>query len=327
MGRRKGKIMSTRGLPADQTLPFWRDFICDSFVELSCETSSLDGEFFGEIETAFLSEIQFSKVRARSQHVTREKTRIAKSDDDHFLISLQLAGTGQIRQGGNSAVLGPGDLAIYDVTRPYDILFEDSFEQLVLKIPRAKLTSRMIDIEDHTAISISGTKGVGKVASLLIQQTAHELPYLEGGEFNIAQTSTLDLFLSALSAHCGSQLGKRSECKELTLRRLINHVEQNFHDPNLNSASLAKISGLSERYIRKLFSQRGCGVSEWIWTRRLDNAKSDLENPLLSHRSISSIAYASGFRDASHFSKAFKNYFGTTPREQRKLSSHLNHGT
>lgn len=38
-------------------------------------------------------------------------------------------------------------------------------------------------------------------------------------------------------------------------------------------------------------------------------------------RSITEIAYAAGFSDAAHFSRAFQQRFGTTPRAYRKRHS------
>ena len=35
----------------------------------------------------------------------------------------------------------PGDFALYDSTRPYQLLFDDDFEQIVLKLPGERLRS------------------------------------------------------------------------------------------------------------------------------------------------------------------------------------------
>jgi AraC-like DNA-binding protein len=58
-------------------------------------------------------------------------------------------------------------------------------------------------------------------------------------------------------------------------------------------------------------------VSELIWSRRLDQARRDLADPLRSHISVTAIAYDVGFKDSAHFSRAFKNRFGLTPGECR----------
>jgi AraC-like DNA-binding protein len=40
-------------------------------------------------------------------------------------------------------------------------------------------------------------------------------------------------------------------------------------------------------------------------------------NPLLAERSITAIAYESGFGDLSHFNRAFRRRYGETPSEVR----------
>jgi AraC family transcriptional activator of tynA and feaB len=57
---------------------------------------------------------------------------------------------------------------------------------------------------------------------------------------------------------------------------------------------------------------------KWVWSQRLDRCASDLKAPLLKSRTIGEIAYQWGFSDVSHFSRAFKQRFGATPREWRK---------
>ena len=51
------------------------------------------------------------------------------------LDSIQTAGTGRISQDGRSTELHPGDFALYDSTRPYELAFDDDFQQYVLMLP------------------------------------------------------------------------------------------------------------------------------------------------------------------------------------------------
>ena len=58
-------------------------------------------------------------------------------------------------------------------------------------------------------------------------------------------------------------------------------------------------------------------VSELIWARRLEQARRDLADPLHRHVSVTGIGYDAGFKDAAHFSRAFKSAFGETPSAYR----------
>lgn len=48
-----------------------------------------------------------------------------------------------------------------------------------------------------------------------------------------------------------------------------------------------------------------------------EQAKRDLSDPLLAHLGITAIGYDVGFKDAAHFSRAFKARFGMTPSRHR----------
>lgn len=310
-------IVSTQSVPASHRLPFWRDLVCDTFVDLACEAAAPRG-FYGEIENWRSSDLAYSRVKSTAHQVQRDKQRISRSNDDHYLLSLQVRGEGSLLQDGRSAILKPGDFAIYDVTRPYQLLFDDEFEQLVMQIPREQIRSRLFDADNLTAIGVSGNAGAGRLASMLIAQTASQLAYLDDEGLAQAQNCVLDLAANALGSSQGKRTQIVSESQELTIRRILHFVEDALGDPSLTCEQVAAAHGISERYLRKLFQAKGHSVSEWIWMRRLEHARIDLANPRLAHRSITSIAYDWGFKDNAHFSRAFKKRFGQTPRDLRK---------
>ena len=89
-------------------------------------------------------------------------------------------------------------------------------------------------------------------------------------------------------------------------------------DPDLVPARVAQAEGISERYLQKLFETVGDNFTHYVRERRLQRAWADLSNPVEAHRSISEIAYAYGFGDSAHFSRAFRHRFGLPPREFRQ---------
>jgi len=66
-----------------------------------------------------------------------------------------------------------------------------------------------------------------------------------------------------------------------------------------------------------LFVCNGLSVSDWIRVQRLAHCKDDLANPLLDRKSITEIAFFWGFNDSAHFSRAFRQEFGMSPRRFR----------
>ena len=56
-------VLATSAVAETKRLQFWRDAVCDTFVELDCRAVS-EAPFFGEITTAQCDEMHFSRVRS-----------------------------------------------------------------------------------------------------------------------------------------------------------------------------------------------------------------------------------------------------------------------
>jgi AraC-like DNA-binding protein len=79
-----------------------------------------------------------------------------------------------------------------------------------------------------------------------------------------------------------------------------------------------KLPGISVRYLYLLFQAEGTAPAHWILERRLEQASRLLADPRQAGRTITDIAFSVGFKDASHFTRAFKSRHGLGPREYRR---------
>ncbi len=155
-------LLSTNTVrPADR-VAYWRDLVCDTFVALECR-SKLRGRFRGSIASHDAGGLNLTRVDSDAQTVARTGKLIARSSDDVMLISLAVQGNGCVLQDGREARLSPGDLALYDTTRPYELHFGAPFTQWVLKMPRAALRRRLGTPEVFTAACVSGATPLGRL--------------------------------------------------------------------------------------------------------------------------------------------------------------------
>jgi AraC family transcriptional activator of tynA and feaB len=92
-------------------------------------------------------------------------------------------------------------------------------------------------------------------------------------------------------------------------------IKDGFVDPDLDPSEVATRAGISLRYLQKLFTERGSTCSEFIYSFRLDYAAHLLQrqSALGTSQALGEIAYASGFRDYSHFARRFRQRFGHAP--------------
>jgi len=110
--------MSTDAVAERERLAYWRDAVCDTFVELECE-SSRPARFFGSLTSRQAGGIQYSEVRSAPQHVARTRHKISQSGHDYFLLSLQTSGQGVLEQDGRTAIL-----RVYDAPGLRCIVFQ-----------------------------------------------------------------------------------------------------------------------------------------------------------------------------------------------------------
>lgn len=315
------QTLTTRDLKYSQKLQYWRDYVCQTFVDLNCESAD-EVDFEGEIISRDAGDIRYSTVASSPQKVVRDKSRIAKSSHDYFLVSMQIAGQAKVIQNGRAAELSAGQFALYDVTRPYCLEFKDHYKQLVLRLPRRTLLDRLMGAEDHTAIAVSAGLSAARLATSLFSQLAEHLPNLDQFTVDRLQNDAVDLLVDAVRAQTHTQPSSQGQSQAQLLHRICRHIETHLGDPDLRPDAIAAAHGISERYLRKVFEKRSKGVAEWIWQRRLENARQDILNPAKLHLSLATIAYDWGFKDASHFSRAFKNFFGVSARDMRKSAIH-----
>ena len=314
-GLQPATLLSTDSVGVRERGAYWVDLICDVFVQLDC--GSVQDGFFGHIADRPLGDVRLSEVVSTTQHVRRSRGTLARATDDCMLISLQTAGRGCIEQDGRQALLEPGDFALYDSTRCYDLRFEDHFTQLVFKAPRAMFLDRVAGAQAVTATRVEGSSGMGRVASRFFQAVAREAHTLLPHEIERVTHNLIDVMATAIGHSLVDRPVSQSSTRAAQLIRIKMYIESHLSDPHLDPQQVACANGISVRYLSKLFEDEGITVCRWIWTQRLEHIGKDLADPAFSGRSISEIALRWGFNNLSHFSRAFRDHFGKCARTFR----------
>ena len=313
-------VLATSAVAESKRLQFWRDAVCDTFVELDCRANS-DAPFFGEITTAQCDEMHFSRVRSDGQRVDRPWSRIRKAREEIVLVSVQIAGNGIVAQDGREAKLEPGDFACYDSTRPYTLSFDAQFEQIVLHMPRRAMVRRIGATEEFTARRVCSASPLGSLVAPFIRNAASVVS--EVGTTATARLS--DVCLGLVAAALGDLTSQHSRsdtpARAALAFRAKAIIEHNLGDIHLNTEKIAAMMGISSRYLQDLFHSENTTVSEWIWSRRLEKGRRDLFDPMLAREPITQIAMMCGFSDLAHFSRRFRAAYAMSPSEYRHLQA------
>ena len=312
-------LFTTDGSPGHRRLAQWQDIVCDVYVGLDC-TSDLGSAFRGSVTHTALGRAVCSEVASDRQRVHRTSQRIARADADYVLIALGREGIGGVVQDGRDTVIRPGEFAIYDTTRPYELQFDAAFRQTVFKLPRDMLQRRIGATEAVTAISFGADSPLQPLAYDFIIRLCERADHIGTEHAERLSDQAADLVAMTLAERLRTQPLPASSHRAALLYQIKAHVRTHLADPDLSLATAARELGLSARYVNDLFSDEQLSFQRFVLAERLRQCQRDLGMPALAHRHISEIALSWGFNDLSHFGRVFRAQFGLSPREWRRTA-------
>lgn len=132
----------------------------------------------------------------------------------------------------------------------------------------------------------------------------------------------LDLMLSPHNTSLCSYFRSLCDQSKTSIREIM---ESNFIY-NMKLEKFAYLSGRSLSSFKKDFINTfNCPPGKWLLKRRLEHAKYLLE---LTDKNINELTFETGFENASHFIRIFKQTYGITPLQFKKsIIEHIQHDT
>jgi AraC-like DNA-binding protein len=295
----------------------WRDALSTAFVPF--EVTALTDDFEGEIRGDMLGGIEISVVSSVSQITARTPRMISLSDQDYYKLGVQLDGECVVRQDGRETALVPGDLTIYDCTRPFELIFGGSWRMLALMFPRHLLRLSPQAMLELTARRLPGSQGMGALTSSLLVSLADHLEQIPRSSAEQLANSILDLTATLLSAESEAQsVAVMDHYRRSLLLRIKDFIEEHLGEADLTPELIAAAHNVSVRQLYKLFEAEGTAPARYLRERRLAHCGQDLRDSTQLHQPISALAARWGFDNFSHFSRMFKATFGESPRDYRR---------
>ncbi|MDI2033546.1 helix-turn-helix domain-containing protein [Paenarthrobacter nitroguajacolicus] len=315
IARQSREEFTTKVLATTDRFDAWNQAVNSAFVPLSVVAREPE-QFDGGLINQTIGPVFLSAVSGTASHVSRGSKEIQANDPGLVKLGLQLRGYSVVAQDGREAALTPGDFAIYDTTRPYDLFFDDAFRMMVVMFPPEALHLNRKSIAALTASRVSGRQGLGSLTSALLGAVAHQLH-----EGSVAEAATVsDALMNLISAVFAERVPPSSPLtpeRLALMERIEAFVAARLSDPELTVGDIAAAHNVSVRYLQKLFEERDDTVSAWLRRQRLEKCRTDLVDPSLQQRPVSAVGMHWGFTDASSFSRAFKSAFGYSPSEYR----------
>ncbi|MDD6484700.1 MAG: AraC family transcriptional regulator [Clostridiales bacterium] len=254
---------------------------------------------------------QFGWERCKPSHSFGPAAR------NHYLFHYVLSGTGTLmaqdsdgstqtyhiksRQG---FMIFPGQITTYiaDNERPWEYVWIE-FDGL-----RAAEAIGMAGLSRNSPVYRPRSKS-------LCEEMAKEMLYIKNNKdaptFHLI--GHLYLFLDYLVRSAADfSVPKGSKLSDFYVHEAVVYIEHNFQN-NISVEDIAAVCGLNRSYFGKIFKETmGKSPQEFLINYRMIKAAELLK---LTKLSIGDIGNAVGYENQLHFSRAFKNIYGISPRE------------
>lgn len=267
-----------------------------------------------QVEAVEVAWLQVAHITTGRHHVMHNPSTAAAAA---IAITLQMTGTGVIEQYGRTARLIAGTWSICSSSEPYILSSPSASHRLVVLIPATRI-ERGIDVRAIAARAFTGTSGVSRLAfgaaSWLIDEF-NSLTMVRADDLAESLARLMSLAIYERTRQQPLEPGQRTLAD-----RIRDYVAQHLHDPDLSLDTIARDLNASKRSLHRAVSELDGSIHNLIWHARLERCHEDLRDPAKSQQSIANIAQSWGFKNSTHFSRAFRTRFGMSAREARRAA-------
>ncbi|WP_020203084.1 MULTISPECIES: AraC-like ligand-binding domain-containing protein [Cupriavidus] len=305
------ETLSTIAVSPHERSGFWREAIRGSFGGLHVDTYGRDA-FDGALRMASVGQTRLCRVTAQAHRATNLPAHAADAPR-RYKVVVQFEGESRFEQDGLAACLAPGDWAIYDTARPYRMTASRPVDLATMVVPHAALPlspreRRAVLLRAHSARGGAGGRMAACMAGALAGAAMSEA---QAGELGEALAAAVREQLAAAPRHL---------LPAVLRERIVEYVRCHLARADLCVDQIAAALNCSKRYLHMVFDADGMTLARYIQQLRLAQISQDLADPALGAHSITEISMRWGFVSSGHFSRSFRQAFGTTPRDYRAAS-------
>lgn len=303
--------------PAEHVVGFdeLRTRVRDAPVSLIARTSS-ERTFSLTVGGKALNDIGVSHLAGARHSVEQPHSNTDDDAGDNRLVHVQLGGESALVQDDRTAVLRPGDIAVYTASRPFSL--DHGGESVIFRIPKRELQLPDGMVDELVGVRLARERTLVRVITPLVTQLSRSIDDLSGSSGRrVIQSAVGMVSAVVLETHQSVELAGPGR----QLEGVLDYIDANLSRRELSVAEIATANFMSARKLHALFEQQDTTVAAFVRSRRLDRCRRDLADSEFAQLRISDIAARWGFRDAAHFSRLFADRFGASPRAFRSAAS------
>lgn len=299
---------STHYVAPGKEYQFWREALCEAVFELDVSMDKREG-FVGSIQQRPFGPLGVSQIQLDcAQTIHRTRSAIARSARSQFEFVVLLEGRATLEHRGLHTTMVAGDSVLIDGREPYTFSTAE-LRNLSFHIPSPWLELWLPEPGAMVGKPLRGQTPWGRAVRAMTSPLHECISCGQELALDPAQLGAiLSLSFARDAAPAHANIGVRA-----TFERALKLLHQHAHDTTLDADGLARMIGISARYMYKLFAAADTSYGNELLEARLQLALRMLSDPRFAPVAVSEIGWRAGFRDPSHFSRRFRERFGQTP--------------
>lgn len=308
--------------PDKQRFEVWRDEVNPIF-DVSADKNA-SGNFNYELTTGYIGSILMGCGRWVGEgepiaYDVRRPLKMVRTDGlDHYYLCYGI--THSLAGYAARAPINAEASSLYVLDLAYELESQIiAGDTLILTIPRDLVHPRV------KAGTLHGTVLQGPLSSLLVDHMRalqRQLPHIAPADMPHVEQATLAMISAALAPTLHTLADAEKEIDQALLHRVRRHIDAHLTSADLTPTQICRDVGISRAHLYRLFAWES-GVAAYIQQRRLRKIRHILESAQGRGKRISSVAFEFGFKTESHFSRAFRDAFGFSPRDAKERGAAL----
>jgi AraC-like DNA-binding protein len=317
-------LIRTDHVPAADLVDFLREVMARTWLPMECRPER-GTDYCAEFRASGLGPMQVVVMDVPPATVRRTPALIAQADPDMLKMVLVRGGCCVVSQDGRQARLLPGEFALYDTRRPYEVVCAPGRDQpvqmMTFMFPPTLLPLSRNRLRQLAAVPFPAGAGLGDVTSQFLLQLARNVDHYSPAEAARLSAAALEVLGTRLAHELDAHDWDTPEARRHALLTTVQaFIQNNLGDPALSPGMIASAHHMSLRSLHQLFHDEGLTVAGWVRQRRLEGCRHDLSDPALAARPVAAIAARWGFPNPGDFSRAFRSRHGLPPAEYRTLA-------
>ena len=284
------------------------------YAAFSVEPTGLATSAMGRIRDSRTLNFELAEIAVSGVTSHRAPLPVTMQDRIHLLMCRQ--GGLRVSHAQSHIDLEPGDAVMLDSSQSYVIDVAGRCSARTIEMMRSNFSDRNCPTDALCGRRYRADDGMVRILMSIVNNLADDPGAFLGDEHELVQDMLTRLLINARQDGGRQTIEKQSRKHPDTqlLDKMRCWISSYPEKSDLSPDMLATQFGMSRRTLYRIFAQAGATPAQWLWRAKLDEGHAMLADPAYRRMSVSAVAYQCGFQEPSHFSRAFKKRFGSSPR-------------